>query len=143
MSDADYDFPRDEVVWHGCFAKDHPYAIEHDVDVFVFESVEALHRATGQTTISAQSRSFPQPDADGVGAIILLTQPVPLSTIVHEVTHVALFWARRTARRKQRAYGWLANHPEQVAELVGNLSAVLWHSLPAHLLDGYSSPSER
>ncbi|KJL39922.1 hypothetical protein [Microbacterium trichothecenolyticum] len=133
MSDADYDFPRDEVVWEAGFAKERQYAIEHGVDVYVFESIDALHRATGITTISAQSRAFPQPTANGVGAIILLAQPVTLSAIVHEVTHVGLFWARRTARRKQRAYGWLADHPEQIAELIGNLSAVIWHSLPEEI----------
>lgn len=124
-----------DLAWQGVFDAEPRWSIAHGVHVFVFKDVERLQAACENPEAGAHSITYRETDAAGVGAVILLAEPVTLSSIVHEVTHVALFWARRTTRRKQRALGWLNQHPESVPEIVGNLSAVLWHSLPADLLD--------
>lgn len=135
MTDDEDTWPAADVAWQGVFTADEAWSIAHGAHVFVFHDVDGLRSACGDPLAGAHSLSYPQPDADGVGARMFFAQPVTLSAIVHEVTHVALFWARELAGPHTRARGWLADHPEEVAELVGNLAAVLWYSLPAELLD--------
>lgn len=128
-------WPDADVAWQGVFEGDLRWSISHGVHVFVFNDVEALRRACGDAEAGAHSITYRKPDSAGVGAIVMLAQPVTLSAIVHEVTHVGLFWARGTTRRKQRAFNFLSHHTEYLPELISNLSSVLWFSLPQDLLE--------
>jgi hypothetical protein len=133
MTDDDvmFHWPAADVAWHGEFDSERRYSIEHGVRVFVFNDRDALQRAVEREDINGFSTTYGEEDADGMQATIMLAQPVELSTVVHEVTHVGLLWHRPKVRRKQRAHGWLDRHPESIAELIGNLSTVIWHNIPA------------
>ncbi len=134
-ADAELSWPDDAIAWHGVFDAVPEWSVDYGVDVWIFKTLEGLRDACGDPAATAFSRTYDTPDAAGVGALMLFVGPVPISLIAHEVAHVALFWARDLATPHQRARRWLAEHPEAVAELVGNLTAVLWHSLPEDLLD--------
>lgn len=132
---VDLEIPRDAVRWHTAFAGDEQYGIWHGVHVFVLNDVDAVRAASGDPDAHGWSSTYDEPDAGGVGAVILLYGPVPLALIAHEVTHVVLHWARSTATPHDRARRWLEQHPEEVAEVIGNLTAVLWYSIPEELLE--------
>lgn len=134
------DWPGSDVAWESLFDEDPSLSVPHKVHVFVFNDRDALVRACGDPDAGAHSWSYGDADADNTRAVMLLARPVLLSAIAHEATHIALFWARDTTRRKQRAYGWLEGHPESVPELVGNLTAIVWHSLPTELIDAGNTP---
>lgn len=128
--DRMWHWPDADIAWHGAFDSERDYSIEHGVRVFVFTDLDALQRAVERDNVNAFSTTYGEEDADGMQATIMLAQPVELSTVVHEVTHVGLLWHRPKARRKQRAHGWLDRHPESIAELIGNLSTIIWFNIP-------------
>ena len=130
-----FHWPDDDVAWQQVFEADPSWGIDHGVHVFVMKDVEALRRACEDPEAGAWSLSYRKPDSGNNRALIMLAPPATLSAVVHEVTHVALYWARDTARRKQRAFGWLGKHPESVPILTGNLASVIWYNLPLEFID--------
>ena len=132
----DLHWPDEDVAWQGVFGAELAWSVPHGVHVFVFNDVGALQRACEDPRAGGHSITYDEPDEAGVGALIMLARPVTLAVIIHEVTHVALFWSRPTVTPGQRARAFLNSHGEDIPELIGNLSAVLWYSLPKEHLDG-------
>jgi hypothetical protein len=128
-------WPGEDLAHQYVLYPDPEFGIPYGVHVFVFKDRDALQRAAGDARAAAHSITYDEQDSRGVQAVVMLAQPVSLSLVIHEVTHTALYWARKTTRRKQRALGWLNGHTEDVPDLIGNLSAVIWYTLPAELCD--------
>lgn len=135
MSD-EITWPDADVEWQAVLkANLEGWTIGHGVHVFVFKTREALQAAAESPDAAAHSRTYDAPDAAGIGGLMMLSYPVPLSIVAHEVTHMVLVWAKATAGPQQKARRWLEEHPEEVAEIIGNLTAVIWYSLPEELLE--------
>lgn len=101
------------------------YSIPFAVHVFVFDTVAHLRDACGDPEASAHSTTYDEPDDAGIGAVVMLAEP-HLSLVAHEATHIALHHHGNEAG-KGSAKTWLAYHPESVAEMIGNLTALIWY----------------
>lgn len=121
---------KDDVLWETVFDEDKFFSIHHKVHVFVLKDDITLQRVCDDPLAGAHSISYGSPDSNNVRAVILLAAPVMLSAVIHEATHIALFWERTEVRRKQRAYSWLNTHPERIPEIVSNLAGIIWYSIP-------------
>jgi hypothetical protein len=128
-------WPSDAVLWEGIIDEDLAMSVDHKVHVFIFRDLETLQAAAGDPNAGAHSISFREADDLNVRAAVLLAAPIQLSQLAHEAAHIGLYWSKATARPKQRAWSWIEAHPESLAELIGNLTAFLWYSLPAQYLD--------
>ena len=58
---------------------------------------------------------------------MLNLEDLHLSIVAHEATHVALAHAAHIERSRAGAKKWLLDHPEWGAEMVGNLTALVWY----------------
>lgn len=129
MSDG-FHWNGEDVAWQGVFDAAPEIDVPFGVHIFIFKTLEAFRAACDEPGAYAWSRTYNEVDNNGIGALILFGPDVPLSNVAHEATHVSLFWARNTTHPNQRSLRWLDEHPESVAEMVGGLTAMLWHSLP-------------
>ena len=107
------------------------YEIPYNIQVMVLRDRYSLEEVMGKTNIAAHSFTYRYPDSQGVGALILFSRGnIELSVAAHEATHVALFYhANQIKRVKARALRWLRDHPESLADMTGNLTALIWEDL--------------
>lgn len=136
--DGDVDtWPDEYVAWQGIIAANPEMSVPFAVHVFIFHTIEQLQAASGAPDANGHSRVYADVDAAGIGAVLMLVKDaLEIAIVAHEATHMALFWHQRqeyvgrTGARK-----WLLLHPEHVAEMVGNLTALIWYGIPeAHEL---------
>lgn len=107
-------------------------AVPFRIHVFVFDTVEHLQTACEDLQANAHSITYRDVDADGIGALVMLARPhLELSIIAHEAAHISLFHHAHTITERVDARRWLTEHPESVAEMTGNIAALIWHTLPA------------
>lgn len=125
-------WPDAHVAWEAVLDAAPHLGMPFATHVFVFHTAEQLRAACGDPDAGAFSSTFDEVDDAGVGALVMLSREhLALSLVAHEATHVALFHHRESAGRIG-ARRWLNEHPESVADMAGNLTAVIWHSLPFH-----------
>lgn len=125
-------WPDEHVAWQAVIAANPDMSVPFAVHVFIFHTLEQLREACGAPHANGHSRVYDEPDSAGIGAVLMLDKPdLELSIVAHEATHMALFWhmqqpylGRIGARR------WLMLHPEHVAEMVGNLTTLIWYGIP-------------
>lgn len=128
--------PKEHVVWQGIVEAAPEYAVPFGVHVFVLDTVEHLRSASEDPLAHAHSMTWEEPDSRNVGAIVLLsTADLAMSIVAHEATHIALYHHGREVQGRIGARRWLKDHPETVAEMVGNLTALIWYSLPNGLIE--------
>lgn len=123
-------WPDAHIVHHETIPSDEAYSVPFAVEIFVFDTIEHLRQACKDPQASAHSTTYEEPDHAKVGAIIMLAEPeMHMSLVAHEVSHVALHHHGSTVG-KASAKRWLADHPESIAEMIGNLTALIWYRLP-------------
>jgi hypothetical protein len=62
----------------------------------------------------------------------LAADQMELAHVVHECTHIALWWYWTTVLEQipnARAVAHIGHHDESIPEMVGNLSALIWYQL--------------
>lgn len=123
--------PDEHIVHHVVIEADESMSVPFCTRVFVLRDREMLRAATSNERACAHSITFEEIDGAGIGAIVLLNlDDLHLSLVAHEIMHVALSRAAYD-EPADITREWLLDHPESIAELVGNLSALIWYSLPA------------
>jgi hypothetical protein len=129
--------PEDHILADIIFDAAPDMSIPYKVRVIILRELDHINSITENDTASATSITFNADKLiDGIGAYFFIPQEtLEISVIAHECTHAALFWVMKDVRRKQRAYGWLANHPEKVPECIGNLTSILWYNLKQYRKD--------
>lgn len=124
-------WPDEHVAWQGIIEASPEMSVPYGVHVFVFHKTEQLQSAVNTENIGGHSQAWNTPDSRGVGALIMLSaEELHLSVVAHEATHVALYQHSRTERSRIGARRWLVDHPESVAEMIGNLTALIWYGIP-------------
>lgn len=129
----DMTWPDEHVAWQSVIAGWPEMSVPFDTHVFIFHTIEQLQAACGDRQANAHSSTWRTPDSAGVGALVMLTaEHLELAVIAHESTHIALFHHRNILDRGDRtgARRWLDQHPETIAEMVGNLTALIWYGIP-------------
>lgn len=127
-------WPDEHVCWQGVIEADPDYSVPFGVHLFVFQTRAHLRAACQDGQASAHSMTYPEADGAGIGATIMFSrEELHLSLAAHEVTHVALFHAGRSETTRVGAKRWLKDHPESVAEMVGNLTALVWAAIEANV----------
>lgn len=128
MSARTLSWPDSAVHTHVHLPRDKQMSIPFAVHVFVFHTRAQLREACGDPRASAHSMTH-RPDAEGTGAVIMLSaEELELSLVAHEVAHVALHWWATRVPKKKSARRAIKRHPERVAEMVGNLTALVWYT---------------
>jgi hypothetical protein len=98
------------------------------VEVIILRTPEALAAVTNTPDVNGRSWYYNDPE----GATLMLVADDPwLSIVAHEVAHIALLHHAYHAPPRVTARRWLHEHPEHIAELIGNLTSVLWYAIPA------------
>lgn len=124
-------WPDEHVAWQGIIDADPNMSVPFAVHVFIFHTVEQLRAACGNPEANAHSTTWDEPDALNVGATVFLsTEDLHLSLVAHEVAHIALNYHGHNERTRIGARRWLTEHPEQIAEMIGNLTAYIWYGIP-------------
>jgi hypothetical protein len=130
MSAAGLTWPDAHVHWQGVIPADPDFGVPFGVHVFIFHTTEQLRAASGHDTAVAHSVTFDHVDDAGVGALLFFTlEELHLSLAAHEATHVALAHHGNEERSRIGAKRWLWDHPESVAEMIGNLTVLVWRHL--------------
>lgn len=132
VSDArEMTWPDEHVAWQGIVEAAPEMSVPYAVHVFIFRTAKQLQEAVGQRNIGGHSQAWNTPDSRGVGALIMLNvEDLHLSVVAHEATHVALYQHSRTEQTRIGARRWLKDHPETIAEMIGNLTALIWYAIP-------------
>lgn len=126
-------WPDEHVHWQGVIPAAPEYAIPFATHVFIFKTRAHLREAAGDPGACARSTTYTEADADNVGALLMFTlEDLHLSLAAHEATHVALAHHGNVERSRVGAKRWLAEHPESIAEMTGNLTAFVWAALTEH-----------
>lgn len=132
MSTDELHSPDEHVIDQWVISAMPDMSVPFGIHVFIFDTVEHLQAACEDPQASAHSIAYRNTDADGIGAIVMLAQPhLDVSIVAHEATHIALFHHARTLTGRMGARRWLSEHPESVAEMAGNVTALIWHTIPA------------
>lgn len=117
----------------GALAAAPDYSVPFAVHVFILKTRDHLRAAAGHEHASAFSITPDEPDHAGVGATMLFNlEDIELSLAAHEATHVALTHHSNIEATRIGAKRWLWDHPESVAEMTGNLTALVWAKLYEH-----------
>ena len=120
-------WPDTHVVLQDVISPAPEYSIPFAVHVFVFDTIEHLREACATSDAHAHSMTYDEPDDANIGAIVMLVaSDLHLSLVAHEATHIALNHHTKHAGN-ETAEDWLADHPESVAEMIGNLTALIWY----------------
>lgn len=133
MSDdvpAELHWPNEAVAWHEIIGARPDFSVPFSVHVFILHTIEQLRDAVHDPDANGYSCTFDEPDADNVGALIMLTKTdLELAIVAHEAAHITLFhYAKQVGRAGAKR--WLGNHPEESAEMIGNLTSLLWYGIP-------------
>ena len=125
-----FTWPDEHTHWQGVVKAAPEQSVPFAVHVFVFHTREQLREACGDERAAAHSMTYPEPDDTGVGAVIMFSlEELHLSLVAHEVAHVTMFHAGEVEHTRVGAKKWLRDHPEWVAEMTGNLTAIIWGAL--------------
>lgn len=128
-----YRWPDEHVHWQGVIAAAPDYSVPFAVHVFILKTRLHLRAAVGHEHASAFSITPEEADHAGVGATMLFNlEDIELSLAAHEATHVALSHHSNIETTRIGAKRWLWDHPESVAEMTGNLTALVWAKLYEH-----------
>lgn len=124
--------PQEHVHWQGIIEAIPEQSVPFAVHVFIFETREQLRELTGSPSASAWSSTFETPDENNIGALMFFNlEDIELSLAAHEATHVALCHAANKHDGETDTRRWLTDHPEWVAEMIGNLTILIWSALYA------------
>lgn len=131
---AEMHWPDEHVAHQFILSAAPEHAVPFGVHVFIFHTIGQLQEACGDFNSNAHSTTYDEPDGNDVGALVMLSKSdLEVALVAHEATHIALFHHARIPKRRTSARRWLAQHPESMAEMVGNLTALIWHNLPQDL----------
>lgn len=126
-------WPDSDVAQHFFVYPDPEWSIPYGTHIFVFNDQAALKRACEEPEdedLAARSYDYRAVDAEGCRGLIMFTKDhLPVSVVSHEVTHLILMWAASEVSPHRRAKKWLADHPEWVAEAIGNMTGLIWNAL--------------
>lgn len=128
----DFMFPvqKEHVVWTCVIDPSPEFTVPFPVYVWIFDTQEHLQEACSNPKAGAFSSTLHPRGGKSIGAVIFLSKEgLELSLVAHEATHIALHHhgyehGRGGAKR------WMENHPESVAEMVGNMTAFIWYGIP-------------
>lgn len=125
-------WPEEHVAWQGVIAANPDMSVPFAVHVFIFHAIEQLQAASRSPEANGHSRVYDDVDVAGVGAVLMLVKDsLELSIVAHEAAHIALFWHQRQEYvGRIGARRWLLFHPEHVAEMIGNLTTLIWYGIP-------------
>lgn len=124
-------WPDEHVAWQGVIDAHPNMSVPFAVHVFIFHTLKQLQTACNDRKANGFSRTYPEPDDANRGAIILLAKPhLELSIVAHEATHITLHHHHTLEASRQGAKRWLLEHPESVAEMIGNMTAYIWYGIP-------------
>ncbi|MCK2034473.1 hypothetical protein [Microbacterium sp. KSW4-4] len=124
-------WPEEHVAWQGIIDAAPEMSVPHAVHVFIFHTAKQLQSAVGQENIGGHSQAWNAPDSRGVAAVIMLNaEELYLSIVAHEASHVALYHHSGLEQTRVGARRWLKDHPESIAEMIGNLTALIWYGIP-------------
>ncbi len=127
MSDDAMSWPDADVHWQGVLDANPDFSIPFATHVFVFHTCDQLRSACGRPDAVAHSTTFVAPDPANVGALLFFSlEDLALSLVAHEATHVALIHHSQIEQTRIGAKRWLHDHPETIAEMVGNLTSIVW-----------------
>lgn len=127
----DLSWPDSYVAWHGIIDAAPGYSVPFRTHVFIFHTLDQLRATVGNPDANGYSSTYDEPDADNIGALIILIKTdLELSIVAHEATHIALFHHGKQVQGRAGARRWLGEHPETVAEMIGNLTSLIWYGIP-------------
>lgn len=123
-------FPDAHIAWQGVIDANPEHSVPFAVHVFIFHTVEQFQDAWGDHEAGAGSSTYDTVDDANIGAVIYMAKPdLYVSIVAHEATHIALnYHAQLTGRGGAKQ--WLRTHPEYVAEMVGNMTSLIWYGIP-------------
>ena len=133
MSAIDLEWPDAHVHWQGLIPADDDLALPFDTHMFIFHTTEQLRAAVENDGAVAHSITWGEPDAANVGALVSFSrEELHMSLAAHEATHIALAHHSNIETSRVGARRWLYDHPESVAEMTGNLAALMWSLMIEH-----------
>lgn len=134
---SDLTFPNEHVAWQGVIEAIPSHSVPFGVHVFLMHTREQMRSACADPHASAWSSTYDDVDVNDIGAIMLFNvEDLELALAAHEATHVALNHAAAIEATRTGARRWLNEHPEWIAEMVGNLTVLIWAALYEHGADG-------
>lgn len=122
---------KEDVLWSIYTNADPDMSMPFSIEIIMLRDVEALQRVVDKDS-NARSWTYDGLNENGVGATIIMSADFAwLSVIAHEVAHIALLYYAHTWPSQSRlgAKRWLADHPEHVAEMIGNYTSVIWDAV--------------
>ncbi len=129
-------WPAGDVAWQGVIEAIPTHSVPFAVHVFLMHEREQLRRACGDPNASAWSSTYDNVDGADIGAIMLFNlEDLELALAAHESAHVALNHAALVEKTRVGARRWLNEHPEWIAEMIGNLTVLVWAALYEHGVD--------
>jgi hypothetical protein len=129
-------WPDEHVAWQGVIEAIPTHSVPFGVHVFLMHEREQLRAACGDPHASAWSSTYDELDANDIGAIMLFSvEDLELALAAHEAAHVALNHAAAIETTRVGARRWLNGHPEWVAEMIGNLTVLVWTAIYEHEAD--------
>lgn len=123
-------WPDEHLTWQGVIDAIPTHSVPFAVHVFLFDTRAHMQAACQVDNAAAHSSSYDEPDTNNIGALMFFnTEDLELSLAAHEATHVALHHASVIETTRVGARRWLNEHPEWVAEMIGNLTILVWSAL--------------
>jgi hypothetical protein len=143
VTDDDLHVPAEDILQHVVYGADGQ--IPFGWHVFVLKDIAALNRLralAGDDTSDAYAWTIMHvaPDDDNViGEMYFVAGWVYVGMIAHEALHLASWmcryptgqWPIRGRQQTQAARMTFGREPEQLAEIVGQLTSVVWYNLAA------------
>lgn len=133
MNNSEMHWPDAHIAWQGIIEAWPEMEVPFSTHVFIFHTIDQLREACGDPEANAHSSTYSKADSQNIGALVMLTaDQLELAVVAHEAAHIALFHHKNALDRSDRtgARRWLNEHPESIAEMIGNLTAMIWFGLP-------------
>jgi hypothetical protein len=132
MSD-DLWWPDDHVAWRGAIEAIPSHSVPFGIHIFIMKNRDNLRAAIEDENASAWSSTYDHVDNNEIGAIMLFNlEDIELSLAAHEAAHIALNHAAAIERSRTGAKRWLNEHPEWIAEMIGNITVLVWAAIYEH-----------
>ncbi len=129
-------WPDEHVAWQGIIEPIPDQSVPFGIHVFLFHTREQLRAACEEKHAAAWSSTFDDTDELGVGALMMFSaEDAELALAAHEAAHVALVHAANTETSRIGARRWLSEHPEWIAEMVGNVTVLVWAAIYQQVFD--------
>lgn len=123
----------DDLHWQGVIEAAPEYSVPFAVHVFLFKTRELMQAVFQDNQACAFSKTFNEPDTANVGALMMFNlEDLEMSLAAHESAHVALAHHSNIETSRVGAKRWLRDHPESIAEMIGNLTMLVWTALYEH-----------